>query len=737
MLRKITAFLTLIFLLTACSQQERIYKIGVSQCSVGYWRSKVNNEMLAAQHLYDQDVKVEIVDCYDNSEEQLRQIDSLVASGIDLLVVAPNDYMIAPALKRAKDKGIPIVLFDRMVDSDDYTAFIGGSNVAIGSLAANYAIELAGQSEGHNVLEIAALQNTSPARERHQGFETVMKQHPEVNYHCIIGNWDDNNTHDILKKEIEEGRIPDAVFCHSDFMSWGAHRAVAEAKMEERIKVIGVDGLPNEGIEYVQKGWLAGTCVYPTHGEEIVHLALNILNGEPYERENFLNILLITPENVDMISRYANELMNQNKDLVVIQEKLENYFGLYHLQTKVIWASVLAIILLVAAVVQTWLAVRQTRKAHRQQKALNDEQTRFYTNASHQLKTPLTLIAGPVKQLLERSTVKGDDRSMLEIVGRNTAQLESLVADVLNFRREVQGTISDDTVPVSGSSSAATKNIVQETHLEMLNQEDTEELPTILIVEDNDDMRHYLRMLLADRLYVLEASDGESGLRLARESVPDLIVSDVMMPVMDGLQLCKHLKEDFITSHIPVILLTARSDEHQKMEGYESGADAYLTKPFNADVLVSRINNLLASRSQLRQLFQNREGAGPLAPAAAGSAAPATAEVKLTTQDKLFMDQLKEAIQSNMANPNLKMDELGDQLGISRVQLYRKVKTLTGLSPVELLRQMRLQRALTLLNSTMKTVAEIAFEVGFNSPSYFTNCFKKQFGKLPMEMREK
>ena len=695
-MKKISIPLLLVLILAACSQQEPKYKIGVSQCSIGWWRSKVNNEMLAAQHLFDQDVKVEIVDCYDQSDDQIRQIDSLVESGIDLLVVAPNDYKIAPALKRTKDKGIPIVLFDRMVDSDDYTAFIGGSNVAIGSLAANYAAQLVAESEGNNVLEIAALQNTSPARERHQGFESAIKQHKEVNYRCIIGNWDDNHTHDILKKEIEEGRRPDIVFCHSDFMALGAHRAVAEAGLEQQVKVIGVDGLPNEGIEYVQKGWLVGTCVYPTHGEEIVRLALNILSGQPYERDNYLNILLITPENVDMISRYANEMMHQNEDLVVIQEKLENYLGLYHVQAKILWVSVSAILLLIVAVILTWHGVRQTRRAHRRMKQLNKEQTQFYTNASHQLKTPLTLIAGPVKQLLEHNALKGDDRGLLEIVGRNVAQLESLVSNVLNFQREVQNTVSDDTAGVALPQSTS-RAIVHESHLEMLNQEDTDELPNILIVEDNDDMRRYLRTLLADRFYVLEACDGQSGLRLARESVPDLIVSDVMMPVMDGLQLCKHLKEDFITSHIPVILLTARSEERQQMEGYESGADAYLTKPFSADLLVSRIYNLLANRRQLRHLL---------------------------------------AINSNMANPNLKMDELGEQLGISRVQLYRKVKTLTGLSPVELLRQMRLQKGKVLLNTTTKTVAEIAYEVGFNSSSYFANCFKKQFGKLPMEFRE-
>lgn len=728
-------FLILSALLAACSGQDHVYKIGVSQCSIGLWRSKVNNEMLAAQHLFDQDVDVDIVDCYDRSDDQIYQIDSLMATDIDLLVVAPNDYKIAPALKRAKDKGIPIVLFDRMVESDDFDAFIGGSNVAIGELAANYAAQIAAESEGHNVLEIAALQNTSPARERHQSFMTAMKQHPEANYRCVIGNWDDNDTHDILKKEIEEGRIPDAVFCHSDFMALGAHRAVVETGMEQQIKIIGVDGLPNEGIEYVQKGWLAGTCVYPTHGEEIVRLALDILNGKPYERINYLNTLLITPENVDMIGRYANEMKSQSEDLVVIQEKLDNYFGLYHVQTKIIWASVLLIVLLVVAIAVTWMAVKQIRTAHRKQKALNKEQTLFYTNVSHQLKTPLTLIAGPVKKLIEKKVLKGDDQTLLEIVGRNVGQLETLVSSVLDFRKRMnENTVSDETAS-EAVHQALSADIVKDGHLNMLNQEDTDELLNILIVDDNDDMRRYLRTLLTDKFYVLEATDGQSGLQLARESVPDIIVSDVMMPIMDGLQFCKKVKEGFITSHIPVILLTARGDESQQMEGYESGADAYLTKPFNADLLIARIYNLLKSRQQLWQIaddkFDNYKSLQSF-PQKTGDQ-----QVKLTTQDKLFIDRLKETITGNLQKPDLRMDDIGEELGISRVQLYRKVKTLTGLSPVELLKQMRLQRSMMLLNTTTKTVSEIAYEVGFSSSSYFSNCFKKQYGKQPLEARAK
>lgn len=725
-MKKIATLLLLLAMLTACSQKERTYKIAVSQCSVGNWRFKLNEEILAAQHLYEQSVKVEIVNCYDRSDVQVQQIDSLSQSDIDLLVVAPNEYEeVAPALRRAKERGIPVILFDRKADTDEYTAFIGGDNVAVGKLAAEYAVQLVAKTSTNKVLEVTALQSTSPSRDRHSGFEEVMQKHPEVDYQCVFGNWDDHHTHDIVKEELEQGRCPDVIFCHSDFMARGAYWAIRDAGLEGKVKVIGVDGLPgaDEGIEHVQQGHFAATCVYPTHGELIVRLALDILTGKPYQRVNYLNSTIITPENVDMVAIYGNELQQQNANLVAIQDKLEEYFGLYNVQTKIIWAGAVAIALLVVAVLLTWRGVVQIRKAHRRQKAMNQEQTQFYTNASHQLKTPLTLIAGPVRQLQERDVLKGDDRELLEIVGRNVSQLESLVSNVLSFRNGVQQTVSDDTAE-SALNTIVPKDIVQEGHLEMLNQEDSDELPNILIVEDNDDMRRYLRTLLANRFYVIEASDGQNGLRLARESVPDLIVSDVMMPVMDGLHLCKHLKEDFITSHIPVILLTARSEEHQQMEGYESGADAYLTKPFSASLLISRIDNLLATRRQLRQLFDtNKQGS-------------VSDDIKLTTQDSLFIDQLKETITANMANPNLKMDELGDQLGISRVQLYRKVKTLTGLSPVELLRQMRLQKGKVLLNTTTKTVAEIAYEVGFNSASYFANCFKKQFGKLPMELRE-
>ena len=726
MKRTIFLFLGLIgllMILAGCSQTPH-YHICVLQCSEGNWRSKLNKEMLAAQHLFKEDVEVEILNCHDLSDVQVRQIDSLADRRVDILVVAPNEYAeVASALKRTKQKGVPVILFDRKAESDDYTAFIGGDNTAVGELAARYALQLAGLKPGSRILEIAALQSTSPARDRHKGFAQTMSKYGGADYTCIMGDWDDNHTQDIVTRELAEGRCPDIVFCHSDFMAMGAYRAVKEAGVEERVKIIGVDGLPGpgEGIEAVQKGWLAGTCVYPTEGEKIVKLALDILQGRPYERENRLKGMLITGENVDLVATYSEELMSQGDELVTIHDKLENYLGRYNQQAKIIWVGALAIAILIVAVVLTWMAVRQLRRAHRKMKSLSREQTLFYTNASHQLKTPLTLIAGPVTELLKRHALKDEDEELLQIADRNIVQMETVLSNVLNFGKDTSVvTIGDDTPMEMMKMASAT--MIEKEHLNMLKQEDCEELSEILVVDDNSDMRSYLRTLLGSRFYVLEAPDGQSGLRLARESVPDLIVSDVMMPVMDGLELCKSLKTDMITSHIPVVLLTARSEERQQMEGYESGADAYLTKPFSAELLLSRIYNLLNSRRQLREQLD-------------GEKRVKAADVKLTTQDRLFMDQLKEAIGRRMADANLKMDDLGEELGISRVQLYRKVKTLTGLSPVELLREVRLQRGLVLLKSTTKTVAEIAYEVGFNSPGYFSNCFKKQFGKLPMEMR--
>ncbi len=503
--------LFVVFALAACNRTTT-YKIGVSQCGTGQWREKVNSEMLAAQHLYDENVKVSIACSYDNTNRQIEQIDSLVASGIDLLVVAPNEVEpLTGAIERAWKKGIPVVYFDRRAATEHYTAFIGGSNREAGKTMGYYALSLARDipRNGRNlfVVEICGAMSTSPASERHDGFAASLKGMEGIDYVYRDAKWSSDEACRIVEEYINAGRTPDIVFCHNDGMATGVYKAVVETGTEGSVKILGVDGLPDEGIEYVKLGHQVGTYVYPTHGEEIVKLSLDILTKQPYERNKYLSGMLVMPANVDMIEMNSRQLISANNHLVTVQNKLEEYFGLYNSQQKILIGSFITIFLLFIAVFMILRAYMQTRKTIRQRQTMNEEQAIFYTDAS-----------------------------------------------------------------------------VRKMH-DIFNAPD-EDLPP------------------------------------------------------------------------------ARS------------------------------------------------------------------------QDMIFAEQLNDAIREKMSNPNLKIDELGEQMGLGRVQLYRKVKAITGQSPVELLRQMRLQRAYALLTSTTKTISEIAFEVGFNTPGYFSKCFKEQYGKLPMDLRK-
>ena len=719
-----------LLLITGCTPRASYkYKIGVSQCVGGRWRDKVNNEMLSAQHLYDTDVKVCITNADNNTEQQRQQIDSLIDAGVDLLVISPNEYKpLSPCVERAKKYGIPVILFERKTSSNDYTAYIGGDNVEAGRAIGTYAARLCRDSihVGRRpvVLEITGQLVMSPDRERYQGFSSVMKKHPELDFQHIKTNWSLEDSYAATKKWLQAGKPLDVVFCQSDLASFGAYKAAKELGKEKSIYFLGIDALPGEGIDAIQQGKLAASYIYPTHGEEIIALALRILEHKPYQRTNIIKSVVVTPQNVDEIAINANAMMRQNEYLITIQNKLEDYLGLYHVQRNLLFVSLVVALILLVAVLLVWRAIVFTRRANRRMKELGEEQNQFYTNASHQLRTPLTLINGPLQRLSESKTLSESDHELLDIVRRNAEQLLHLVTNVLQFQKETQKMIQD-TEP--DDAHAISCRSVQDGQHDIVVRDQSDELATVLIVDDNDDMRRYLRTLLLDRYYVLEASDGQSGWKLARESVPDLVISDVMMPVMGGLAFCAKLKADPLTSHIPVILLTARSTEQQQAEGLSQGADAYLTKPFSAEVLLAHIASLLANRQKLKEIFAAEKQQ---------TTESHEQEEKLSTPDKMFMDTLRQAILKNMSNTKLKMDDLGADMGISRVQLYRKVKAMTGMSPVELLKEMRLKRAMKLLKATDKTVAEVAYEVGFGTPGYFSSCFKKQYGKYPTDIKE-
>ena len=247
--------------------------------------------------------------------------------------------------------------------------------------------------------------------------------------------------------------------------------------------------------------------------------------------------------------------------------------------------------------------------------------------------------------------------------------------------------------------------------------------PTILVIDDNNDIRQYEHTLLQDEYIVLEAVDGKEGLEIARKEVPDLVICDVMMPVMDGLAFTEQLKTDTATSHIPVIMLTAKNLEEHRAEGYEHGADSYITKPFHSKVLLARIDNLLKQRKLLKHLFQGSQ-----------EAEQEIAASHLEDRDKKFLKQLHTIIQQNLSDSEFSVEDIGKQIGLSRVQLYRKVKAMTGSSVVDLLRKARLTKAKRLLETRSMSVSEVAYDVGFSAPSYFTKCFKEEYGILPGEV---
>ncbi len=254
-------------------------------------------------------------------------------------------------------------------------------------------------------------------------------------------------------------------------------------------------------------------------------------------------------------------------------------------------------------------------------------------------------------------------------------------------------------------------------------------LRRILIVEDDDDVRSFLKEYFEPSYKVIESTDGKHGLRTANEHIPDLVISDVMMPEMDGIELCRHLKNDIKTSHIPVILLTANTSFTHHKEGLEFGADHYITKPFSPEMLNLTINNLLHSRENLKRFYLNTFITN-------GSGREKSDHTSISP-DEQFLQKIHDILIANLDNANFSLDHVCDQLNMSRSLMYKKIKTLTGLSPVELLRSIKLTEAANLLRTQRYKVFEVVYMVGFSDLKYFRECFIKQFGYPPSQLIEK
>ena len=264
--------------------------------------------------------------------------------------------------------------------------------------------------------------------------------------------------------------------------------------------------------------------------------------------------------------------------------------------------------------------------------------------------------------------------------------------------------------------------------------------PLLLVVEDNSDIRQYIADTFSDDFRILQAENGEEGVGLAREHIPDIIVSDIMMPKMNGIQLTRMLKDDIRTSHIPIILLTAKNADEDKEEGYDSGADSYLTKPFTAKLLASRIRNLLTARRRLTEMIANGPAHVKATAMADDGSSPISSQSpqpKLSRLDQEFIDRLNNLIEENIMKGNIDLAFVTDKMAMSHSTFYRKVKALTGLTATEYIRKRRLRHCYELLESGDYNVNQAAMMTGFNQMAHFRETFKKEFGILPSEVKKK
>ena len=516
-MKKILTYMMLLSaVLLSCTPADKKYIIGVSQCSEDIWREKQNAELRMGAYFHE-NVELRFAAAYDSDERQVQQIDSLVATGIDLLIVAPNQVAtISPAIDRAFDKGIPVIVFERKTNSQKYTAFISADNYEMGRVMGEYIVSRLGGNG--NVLEIKGLAESSPSIERHNGFMDAIKDAPDIKVvGSLQGDWTEPTAQEVTKEWLlknQDVRV-DLVFGANDRTAMGARKAVANSKLYTLNSTLycGIDGLPGEngGIQLVRDSLLDASYIYPTHGDQIIDLAIRILEDKPYEKETLMMSALVTRDNAKVLLMESEEIMRQATQLGELHAKADGYLHELDTQRVISWLAIGVVVLLMVVIVL------------------------FY----------------------------------LYHLRKITLQKERVVNTLWDMK------------PLESS----------------VNQE------TAIVQEKT-------------------------------------------------------------------------SDSNQEQEEQDD-------------------------------------------PAATS----------------IFITRFKEVVEARLDDSDVSVEDLAADMNLSRVQLYRKVKSITDASPVELLRTARLKKAYQMLLTTDKSVSEVAYAVGFTSPSYFTKCFKDEYGKVPGELR--
>ncbi|MFT4061939.1 MAG: substrate-binding domain-containing protein [Edaphocola sp.] len=883
-------------------------RIGFSQCiDNDMWRQAMLQEMRRELNFHP-NVTLKYKQADGNSDKQIAQINELTKSGIDILIVSPNEAgPLTPVVEQAYKQGIPVIVIDRKIEGDNYTAYIGADNREIGILAGQYAAKvLAGKGR---VKVITGLPKSSPAIERLNGFMQAIGHYPQISLDEVVnGGWLRDSAYSKILKDSSIYKC-NLIFAQNDMMALGAVKAI-EKRGLPHIPVMGVDALYGKGagIDLIMNKTIIASLLYPTGGEEAIRTALQIMDKKKVAKNRYLPTIVIDSLNVLTMKLQTDKLNEQQASIEKQAQLLENQERKYSSQRTLLYILVCSFALALLFSIIAFVALNANRRKNRllflQNEEIKAQKIRiekmadeaeanhqikldFFTNISHEFRTPLSLIAGPAevlqgylksqgsKEMLQHATVirKNANRllglvnqlldlrkievqkmpvnysniDLVDFVGEIISQYRSIAAqknidlrlftevNTLFVRADAEmldkvifnllsnaikftaangyihiymehteqgarirvedngiGIGPDDLAHIfelfyqgkkeayggsgiglalakemvgllGGSIEAASKPGLGTTFTVTLPfaQPDNEALPapalvtahythaaapdeslvaegsaptkeeqkpppdfknTILVVEDNADLRRFIASLFHKDYQVLEASDSKEALELAFEYIPELIITDVMIPGQNGNVLTKIFKTDLRTAHIPVIILSARSNEAQQIESIRSMADVYLMKPVSPTILEEMAKNLLSTREKLKTHYSGNM--------------PTTLKTDTNNkEDRQFASEFATFIEQNYENEQLNVDEICKALRVSKVQLYRKTKSLLNISVNEYLIDTRLKKAKYLLASTKLTISEIAFKVGFSTPAYFSTCFKSKFKTTPKEFR--
>ncbi len=902
--------IVLLFAAAGCDGADKTFKIGVSQCSSDDWRAKMNAEINREMMLHENAI-VEIRSADDSNAKQIADIRYFMDNDFDIIIAAPNEAKaITPIIREVYESGMPVVIFDRDIEGGWYTARVGVDNIGLGKNAAAYVSHR--MSGPIRALELRGLDGSTPAKGRHDGFAEVMENVPGAQ---IVASCEANWNHDDAVRVADSllRLYPDVnlIYAHNDRMAIGASEVASRLGLDG-IKIIGIDAAPEIGIRAVADSVIDATFLYPTEGHRLISTAMAILEGRPYEREQCIPALsAVDLSNADILLQQNESLIAETAKMTDLKKRIDDYWSKHSAQTTLFYSTIVILVLLIAMIFLLLRAFWQRRRHQRVLESKNrlleeqrDKQKQlyqqlaeatqsklvFFTNVSHDLRTPLTLIAEPVEQLSRADNLTPRQQAFAKIANKNVKILQRLINQILDFRKFENGkltlnlaevdlggllgdwlelfnavaqkrdiklrfdapegepatvavdpekmervvfnlvsnafrhtpdngnvtvslrldsgsiviSVKDDgegipasdiqnifdrfyqsekihqmgsgiglavvkafvelhegridveselgkgseftvTLPMRHVESGASGTDVSATLSTGVAELDTVDFaaeattdagskPMLLVIDDNRDMQKLVGQLLSDEYRVVCASDGRQGVKMAAKYVPDIIICDVMMPVMDGLECCRIIKGEVSTSHIPVLMLTACSLDEQRVEGYESGADGYLSKPFTADVLRSRCRNLIENRRRIKDVFAS----GPAE--SLPKASPATDAPKVEGAmdiDSEFYSRFLEVFHRNIGNSELSIEGIASEMGLGQSQFSRKIKSLTNYTPVELVRSLRLKQARSLLTSTEKSVSEIAYATGFSSPAYFSKCYKDAFGESPSDLRKR